>query len=82
MLKKRWIASTYTDGIGVAFATEERLIWRACSRTLDFASTMDELAIVEVERQRTRKVVGFFWLAGTRIRAERAIVGAVSLNDY
>jgi len=59
------------EGVGVAFAAEERLIWRACSRTLDFASTMDELTITEVERQRTK---GFFWLAGTRIRLERAIV--------
>jgi len=81
MLKRRWIRPTYTEGVGVAFATEERLIWRACSRTLDFASTMDELAIAEVERQRTKKAVGFFWLAGTRIRVERAIVGAVQLND-
>jgi len=51
---------TYTEGAGEAFATEERLIWRACSRTLDFASTMDEPAIAVVERWRTKKVAGFF----------------------
>lgn len=65
---------TNMGGAGVAFATVVRLIWRACSRTLVLASTMDEV----VERQRTKAVAGFFWDDGTRnLAAGRAIVMVV-----
>lgn len=58
----------------MALAAVVRLIWRACSRTLDFASTIEAPVMAVVERQRTKAAV-FFWFACTRIRAAgRAMV--------
>lgn len=74
---------TYIGGAGVALVMVERLIWRACSRTRSFASTMEEAAMAVVERQRTKEVAGFFWLAWTRIRAAgRAMVEDVQLDGF
>jgi len=60
---------TYTVPDAVASRAEERLMFLACSRTLDLASSMDELELAAaVERQRTRVMPdGFLETVGTRI---------------
>lgn len=40
--KKDQVDNTYATGAGVAFDTVVRLICRACSLTLDFASTIED----------------------------------------
>jgi len=42
--------NTYAAGAGVAFDTVVRLICRACSLTLDFASTMAAGTTVDLHR--------------------------------
>ena len=59
------LVSTYTAGAGVALAAVERLILRACSCTLDFASTMEDgLVDARVDLHRARLTFG---VAGTRM---------------
>lgn len=67
----------YTAGATVAFAAVERLIFLACSRTLDLASSM---AVVEaaVDLHRTKAVA--FGVPGTRTRA--AGIAMVSFVDH
>lgn len=45
--------NAYTCSVVVAFRADDLLIFRACSRTLDLASSMDEPELATVERART-----------------------------
>ena len=47
---KRATSNTYA-GAGVAFDTVLRLICRACSFTLDFASIIEDVAAVDLHRK-------------------------------
>lgn len=59
---------TYTAGATLAFWTVERLMFRACSLTRDFASTIEDPAFVE--RHRTKEDVrALFCALWTRILA-------------
>jgi hypothetical protein len=64
---------THTAGAGVAFDTVERLILRACSCTLDLASSI-ELPLDRVDLHRAMVAFG---AAGTRmdLEAGNAILG-------
>ena len=44
---------TYTDDVAVASRALDLLIFLACSRTLDLASSMQALELATVERART-----------------------------
>lgn len=59
----------YTDPVAVASRAVERLIFRACSLTLDLASSMEELALAAVDRWRTKvdMAEAAFVLVGARI---------------
>lgn len=61
--------STYTEGAATALLGDERLIFRACSRTLDFASSIEDPAAM-FDLHRTNEGLKFcFCMLGTRIRA-------------
>lgn len=67
---KSWRLSenTYTAGATLAFWTVERLMFRACSLTRDFASIIEDPAFVE--RHRTKEdVMALFCAPWTRILA-------------
>ena len=64
MREKRVTNNSYA-GAGVAFVTVVRLICRACSLTLDFASTIEDVAVgTTVDLQR---LMVDFGAIGTRI---------------
>lgn len=69
---------TYTDAVAVASRAVERLMFLACSLTLDLASSIDVLELAAVDRARTRATAeGLFELAGTRIlEADRDMAGS------
>lgn len=60
---------TYTEPVGIASRAVERLIFRACSLTLDLASSIEELVLAAVDRWRTRVVMAdaAFVLVGAHI---------------
>lgn len=64
--KRGLTINTYAVGAGVAFDTVVRLICRACSLTLDFASTIDVAAGTTVDLQRTMVDTADFGAFGTR----------------
>lgn len=58
------IEQTYIGGAGEALETVERLMLRACSRTLDLASMMEGLTVAAEERQRTKVIAALFLFTG------------------
>ena len=65
--------NTYAAGTGVAFDTVVRLIYRAYSLTLAFASTMDVAAGTTVDLQRVMVDAADFGVLGTILEVANAM---------
>lgn len=67
---------TYADGTDAASRAVERLIFLACSLTLDFASIIEYVEFAAVERERTNVMAALLLGADTRsFEAERDMMG-------
>lgn len=68
-------------GAAVAFETVERLIFLACSRTLDFASTIDDDDPAALDTHRTKVAVVFGAFCTRILVAGRVMITFLKIAD-